>query len=40
LLKIEALEDIARAKLIPENNQERFSALEKKISNTLGALPR
>jgi V/A-type H+-transporting ATPase subunit A len=40
LLKIEALEDIARAKLIPENNQERFSALEKKISDTLGALPR
>jgi V/A-type H+-transporting ATPase subunit A len=40
LLKIEALGDVARAKLIPENNPEQFSALEKKISDTLGALPR
>jgi V/A-type H+-transporting ATPase subunit A len=40
LLKIEALEDVARAKLIPENNPEQFAALEKKISDTLGALPR
>jgi V/A-type H+-transporting ATPase subunit A len=40
LLKVEALEDVARAKLIPENTPEQFSALEKKISDTLGALPR
>jgi V/A-type H+-transporting ATPase subunit A len=40
LLKVEALDDVARAKLIPENQAEQFSALEKKISDTLGALPR
>src|SRR5512136_265120 len=40
LLKIEVLEDVARAKLIPENNPEQFSDLERKISDTLGALPR
>ena len=40
LLKIEALGDVAHAKLIPENNPEQFAVLEKKISDTLGALPR
>jgi V/A-type H+/Na+-transporting ATPase subunit A len=40
LLKIEALDDVARAKLIPENNLEQFTVLEKKISDTLRALPR
>ena len=40
LLKIQALDDVARAKLIPENSPEQFSVLEKKISETVGALSR
>ena len=40
LLRIDSLDDIAHAKLIPENDLGQFSALEKKISETLRALPR
>ena len=40
LLKIDSLDDVARAKLIPENDLKQFTALEKKISDTLRALPR
>ena len=40
LLKVDVLDDVAHGKLIPENKPEQFSALEKKISDTLGALPR
>jgi V/A-type H+-transporting ATPase subunit A len=40
LLKIDSLDDVARAKLIPENHLEQFTALEKKISDTLRTLPR
>jgi V/A-type H+-transporting ATPase subunit A len=40
LLKVEVLDDIARAKLIPEDSPEQFATLEKKISDTLRALPR
>jgi V/A-type H+-transporting ATPase subunit A len=40
LLKVEVLDDIARAKLIPEDSPEQFATLEKKISDTIRALPR
>ena len=40
LLKINVLDDIARAKLIPEEKPEQFTALEKNISDTTRALPR
>jgi len=40
LLKIDSLDDVARAKLIPENSLEQFTALDKKISDTLRTLPR
>ncbi len=40
LLKMDSLDDIARAKLIPEENLEQFTALERKISDAIRALPR
>ena len=40
LLKLDSLDDVARAKLIPENNLEQFAGLEKKKLYTLRALPR
>jgi len=40
LLKIDVLDDVARAKLIPEDKPEQFAALEKKIADTTRALPR
>lgn len=40
LLGLEVLDDIARAKLIPEEKQEQFALLDKKISEAIRALPR
>jgi V/A-type H+-transporting ATPase subunit A len=40
LLKIDSLDDVARAKLISEDNLEQFAAMEKKISESVRALPR
>lgn len=40
LLSLAVLDDVARAKLIPEDKPEQFAALEKNISDTTRALPR
>ena len=40
LLKMDVLDDVAHAKLIPEENPEQFTALERKISDAIRALPR
>ncbi len=40
LLKIDSLDDVARAKLIPEDDLEQFAAMEGKISESVRALPR
>ncbi len=40
LLNLNFLDDVARAKLIPEDKPEQFTALEKNISDTTRALPR
>jgi len=40
LITISALDDVARAKLIPEDDLEQFTALENKISDAIRALPR
>jgi len=40
LLNLDVLDDVARAKLIPEDKPEQFAALEKNISDTTRALPR
>ncbi len=40
LLKMDILDDVAHAKLIPEENLEQFAALERKISDAIRALPR
>jgi V/A-type H+/Na+-transporting ATPase subunit A len=40
LLKMDILDDIAHAKLVPEENPEQFAALERKISDAIRALPR
>ena len=38
LLKLNVLEDISRAKLIPEDDTDRFSAIEAEIANSIRAL--
>ncbi|MFA5617212.1 MAG: hypothetical protein WDK95_10170, partial [Syntrophorhabdaceae bacterium] len=38
LLKLNVLEDISRAKLIPEDNMERFESIENDIVNSIRAL--
>jgi V/A-type H+/Na+-transporting ATPase subunit A len=40
LLKMDILDDVAHAKLIPEENLEQFISLERKISDAIRALPR
>jgi V/A-type H+-transporting ATPase subunit A len=40
LTTLSVLDDVARAKLIPEDDLEQFTALENKISDAIRALPR
>jgi V/A-type H+-transporting ATPase subunit A len=40
LLKLSVLEDIARAKLIPEDSMNEFDALTKRIGDAVNAQPK
>jgi V/A-type H+/Na+-transporting ATPase subunit A len=40
LLRVEALEEVARAKLIPEDQLDQFAFLEKRITDSVRALAR
>jgi V/A-type H+-transporting ATPase subunit A len=40
LIKIDSLNDVARAKLVPEDHLEQYTAIEKKTTDLIRALPR